>query len=183
MSQKDNRGCYNIPRAKSENINGMMNSHISSFPYCVHQYGSQAKQRYLRSDLDVMQFYIRFLEKQYPETYFLLKGDADAKHSDVGAFCEEYSVKIGNGKREWSETKGRKELVLFSDVCICQNHNITIIYYFLRQVYEHRFSNDTQMLPVRGYSFLPCVQHFAVIEKMKRRVETMEMYEEWVELV
>ncbi|XP_063234885.1 uncharacterized protein LOC134537892 [Bacillus rossius redtenbacheri] len=121
VSPKDNRGCHNNrPRAKLEDIKEMIDAHIRSFPYCVQHYGSRAKQRYLRSDLDVMQMYVLFLEKHYPETYLQVKGGADPKHvkctvkyeyflryyqehfnyqfgrprSDLCAFCEEYRVKI-----------------------------------------------------------------------------------------
>ena len=36
---------------------------------------------------------------------------------------------------------------------------------------------------VSHHSFLPCDWHFATIEKMKRRREKMEWYDEWINMV
>ena len=72
-----------------------------------------------------------------------------------------------------------KHLDLFSDGCRGQNHNHTMLRYLFTLVDQNRFQSIIFHLPIRGHSFLPCDRQFAVIERMKRKKDTAEMYTDW----
>ena len=76
-----------------------------------------------------------------------------------------------------------KHLHLFSDGCRGQNYNHTMIRYLFTLVFLNRFQTINFHLPIRGHSFLPCDREFAVIERMKRKKDTVEMFSEWQAMI
>nr|XP_022906884.1 uncharacterized protein LOC111418579 [Onthophagus taurus] len=77
-----------------------------------------------------------------------------------------------------------KRLVLISDGCPGQNKNHVMVYflYFLVHVLKV-FTSILYIFPVRGHSYLPSDQDFALIEKKKRRMERVEVPEQWDDLI
>lgn len=76
-----------------------------------------------------------------------------------------------------------RKLHLFCDGCRGQNHNTYVINYFFSLVYSGRFDSIVLQFPVRGHSFLPCDRLFSVIEREKRRVEKVQSYTEWQNII
>ena len=76
-----------------------------------------------------------------------------------------------------------KHLDLFSDGCRAQNHNHTMIRYMFTLVYLNRFRSIDFHTPIRGHSFLPCDREFAVIERMKCKKDTVEMFTDWPAMI
>ena len=76
-----------------------------------------------------------------------------------------------------------KHFDVFSDGCRGQNHNNTMIRFLFTLVHSNRFESIDFHLPIRGHSFLPCDREFGVIERMKRKKDTVEVYSEWREMI
>ncbi|KAF2883760.1 hypothetical protein ILUMI_22424 [Ignelater luminosus] len=76
-----------------------------------------------------------------------------------------------------------RRLVLISDDCPGQNKNHVMVYflYFLVHVLK-LFDSILYIFPVRGHSCLSNDQDFSLIEKKKRRMERVEVPEEWDKL-
>jgi hypothetical protein len=51
------------------------------------------------------------------------------------------------------------------------------------QVVNDRFEEILHLFPQCGHSFLPCDHHFGVLEKMHRKREQVECYEERMEMI
>lgn len=77
-----------------------------------------------------------------------------------------------------------KTLVLISDGCPGQNKNYVMVHfiYFLVHVLK-LFDEVIYIFPVRGHSYLPNDQDFALIEKKKRRIERVELPNHWDRLI
>lgn len=78
---------------------------------------------------------------------------------------------------------GIKHLDLFSDRCRGQNLNHAMIRFLFTLVYKGNFETITYHIPVRGHSFLPCDREFGVIEKMKRKKTSVQMYTGWQDMI
>ena len=76
-----------------------------------------------------------------------------------------------------------KNLDLFCDGCRGQNHNNAMVRFLFTLVFRGDFEKITLHLPVRGHSFLSCDRHFGVIQRMKRKKDTVQHYKEWEELI
>ena len=76
-----------------------------------------------------------------------------------------------------------KHLDLFRNGCRGQNHNHTMIRHLFKFVYLNRFRSIDFHLPICGHSFLPCDREFAVIERMKRKKDTVEMFTDWPAMI
>lgn len=76
-----------------------------------------------------------------------------------------------------------KRIHLFSDGCRGQNLNQTMIRFLFTLVYSGKFERIDYHIPIRGHSFLPCDREFGVIEKMKRKKESVELYTEWRNMI
>ena len=76
-----------------------------------------------------------------------------------------------------------KHLDVFSDGSREQNHNNTMIRFLFTLAHCNLFASIDFHLPIRGHSFLPCDREFGVIEKMKRKKDTVEVYFEWREMI
>lgn len=74
-------------------------------------------------------------------------------------------------------------LVIFSDSCAGQNKNYTMVrfLYFVVHVLK-LFKSVTHIFPIRGHSFLPNDQDFAIISKKKEKV-TVETPQEWDNII
>ena len=74
-------------------------------------------------------------------------------------------------------------LVIFSDGCSGQNKNHVMVYFQYILVHALKlFKKVTHVFPIRGHSFLPNDQDFALIEKKKRR-NSPEVPEDWDALI
>lgn len=74
-------------------------------------------------------------------------------------------------------------LVIFSDGCSGQNKNHIMVYFQYMLVHSLKlFKKVTHVFPIRGHSFLPNDQDFALIEKKKRR-NSPEVPEDWDALI
>ena len=74
-------------------------------------------------------------------------------------------------------------LVIFSDGCFGQNKNHVMVYFQYILVHALKlFKKVTHVFPIRGHSFLPNDQDFALIEKKKRR-NSPEVPEDWDALI
>ncbi len=78
---------------------------------------------------------------------------------------------------------GVKKIKLYSNGCRGQNHNHTIVQYLFTLVKTGQLDSIEHHLPIRGHSFLPCDGHFATTERQKRRIESVDWYPEWIDLV
>lgn len=76
-----------------------------------------------------------------------------------------------------------KSLVVVTDGCRGQNVNITMMRFWESLVLTGRFKSVCYFLPERGHSYLPCDRHFAIIEKMQRKRETVELPEDWINII
>lgn len=77
-----------------------------------------------------------------------------------------------------------KNLVLISDGCPGQNKNYVMLHFLFILVHVLKiFDKITYLFPVRGHSFLPNDQDFALIERKKRRLERVETPEEWDKVI
>ena len=75
-----------------------------------------------------------------------------------------------------------KTLYLFSDNCIGQNKNTTMVQFLSSLAISGRFTTIYHRFPERGHSYLPCDRNFAVVEKQKRNVSYLYLPEEWYSL-
>lgn len=77
-----------------------------------------------------------------------------------------------------------RKLVLLSDGCPGQNKNYAMVHFLYTLVHSlDMFDCIKYIFPVRGHSFLPNDQDFALIEKKKRKRGIVELPEEWDELI
>lgn len=76
-----------------------------------------------------------------------------------------------------------KKLKIFSDGCRGQNQNYNMLNFWQSLVYKCRFTEIDHYFPFRGHSFLPCDRHFGLLERKQRKVEKVECFDEWVDLV
>ncbi|KAJ4428627.1 hypothetical protein ANN_24672 [Periplaneta americana] len=76
-----------------------------------------------------------------------------------------------------------KTLYLFSDACPGQNLNNTMVQFCYTLIQSDRFNDVQHYLPIRGHSYLPCDRCFSVIERMKKKVERIEMPQGWYDMV
>ncbi|XP_072032844.1 uncharacterized protein [Amphiura filiformis] len=78
---------------------------------------------------------------------------------------------------------GVKKVKVFSDGCRGQNHNHTVVQVFFTLVKTGQLDAIEHRFPIRGHSFLPCDRHFATIEKKKRKVESVDWFPQWIDMV
>lgn len=77
----------------------------------------------------------------------------------------------------------KDHLVIFSDGCAGQNKNHVMVYFQYLLVHCLKvFKKVTHIFPIRGHSFLPNDQDFALIEK-KKRISSPEVPEHWDQLI
>lgn len=82
------------------------------------------------------------------------------------------------------DNKRHNELVLFSDGCPGQNKNKTMVHFLYCLVHVLRiFSKVTYLFPVRGHSYLPNDQDFALIGTKKKNIKMVEIPEKWDKLI
>ena len=74
-------------------------------------------------------------------------------------------------------------LDLFCDGYRGQNHNNAMIRYLFTLVFTGELKQINLYLPIRGHSFLPCDRVFGVIERMKRKKDTVQKYHEWEDMI
>jgi len=58
-----------------------------------------------------------------------------------------------------------------------------MVRYLFTLVFTDAFQHINLYLPIRGHSFLPCDRVFGVIERMKRKKDTVENYHEWEDMI
>ena len=71
-----------------------------------------------------------------------------------------------------------KEIHVFSDRCIGQNWNHTVLRSLLGLSVSHKIS-VTQYFPVKGYSFLLCDRTFGVIKRCLKKSDSLHTYAIW----
>uniref|UniRef100_UPI00358DF5DA uncharacterized protein isoform X1 n=2 Tax=Myxine glutinosa TaxID=7769 RepID=UPI00358DF5DA len=76
-----------------------------------------------------------------------------------------------------------RKLIVFTDGCHGQNHNHTMVQYLSSLVISGSFDEVIHRFPIRGHSYLPCDRNFGVIEKIQRRHETVETYQNWETII
>lgn len=77
-----------------------------------------------------------------------------------------------------------RNLLLISDGCPGQNKNYTMLHFLYYLVHGIKlFDKIEYIFPVRGHSYLPNDQDFSLVEKKKRKVERIEVPEEWDKLI
>ncbi|KAI4455560.1 dna-directed rna polymerases i ii and iii subunit rpabc2 [Holotrichia oblita] len=77
-----------------------------------------------------------------------------------------------------------RNLMLFSDSCPGQNKNYIMLHFLYILVYCLKmFDSITYYFPMRGHSYLPNDQDFALIEKKKRTHGIIEVPEEWDDII
>ncbi|KAJ8896344.1 hypothetical protein PR048_001688 [Dryococelus australis] len=75
-------------------------------------------------------------------------------------------------------------LVLISDSCCGQNKNQTMVHVLFTLVRcFHVFKTIAYLFSVRGHSYLPIDQGFSLIDKKKRHIESVELPEEWDNII
>ena len=79
--------------------------------------------------------------------------------------------------------EGKTQLKIFSDGCVGQHKNLTILRNYHVHIQSGRFNKIVHRYPVTSHSYLPCDQKFTVIEKIKRTQQTVETPQEWLSLV
>src|SRR5258705_11502607 len=79
--------------------------------------------------------------------------------------------------------EGKTQLKIFSDGCVGQHKNLTILRNYHVHIQSGRFNKIVHRYPVTGHSYLPCDQKFTVIEKIKRTQQTVETPQQWLSLV
>ncbi|KAI4454181.1 dna-directed rna polymerases i ii and iii subunit rpabc2 [Holotrichia oblita] len=77
-----------------------------------------------------------------------------------------------------------RNLMLFSDSCPGQNKNYIMLHFLYILVHCLKmFDSITYYFPMRGHSYLPNDQDFALIEKKKRTHGIIEVPEEWDDII
>lgn len=76
-----------------------------------------------------------------------------------------------------------KKLYIFTDSCRGQNQNQTVLKFWQALVLNGRYSEIKHHFPYRGHSFLPCDRHSRVIERMQRKEESVELPDDWVQII
>lgn len=77
----------------------------------------------------------------------------------------------------------KEHLVLFSDGCSGQNKNYVMVHFLYMLVHCLKmFKQITYIFPIRGHSYLPNDQDFAIISKRKRK-EAAETPAEWIDII
>lgn len=80
---------------------------------------------------------------------------------------------------------GVKNIYIFTDNCSSQNKNNSLFQYLYTVIQSKMFNLEfiTHRYPEPGHSFLPCDRCFALIEKVKRKVERIYLPETYKEIV
>ncbi|CAH1112277.1 unnamed protein product [Psylliodes chrysocephalus] len=77
-----------------------------------------------------------------------------------------------------------RSLVLLSDRCPGQNKNYIMLHFLFILVHVlNIFEKITYLFPIRGHSYLPNDQDFALIEKKKPYLERVKTPEEWDKVI
>nr|CAI5832490.1 unnamed protein product [Callosobruchus analis] len=103
-------------------------------------------------------------------------------------FCV-YSCKHKKGVMHlWPETEGKRGVIevlscLDRYGCRGQTHNNYVVQCLFSLVHEGRLDSIEWTLPIRVHSYLPCDRLFSVIERMKRKCEKIQSYNEWQDLI
>lgn len=66
-----------------------------------------------------------------------------------------------------------RKLIVWSDRCVGQNNNKTMLCLFKYLIDQHYFSEIHQKFMVTGHSFLPCDRDFAMIERTKKKSKAL----------
>jgi len=72
-----------------------------------------------------------------------------------------------------------EHLILFSDGCVGQNKNHTVVRFLLNLTDSGRFKTVTHYFPIRGHSFLPCDRDFGCIKRRIRKIDRIYIPEEY----
>lgn len=110
---------------------------------------------YLRQ-LVVNVFCIHNLKDNSATFYLYNEGIAAKGPNEVCSFLMDYLKNI---------PENVKTLHLFSDGCLPQNKNNTVVRLFMALVSQDKFQTINQYFPIRGHSFLPCDRDFSVVKR------------------
>jgi hypothetical protein len=105
--------------------------------------------------------------------YHFLEGGAKKGANSVCSFI--YDV-ICN------ESHGVTDLFLLSDACSGQNRNWTVVTFLMAIAMEMNIK-ITHVFPVRGHSYCECDRNFAVYSKQLKKVETVEVPEDYIKII
>ncbi|CAG4917086.1 unnamed protein product [Colias eurytheme] len=120
------------------------------------------------------------------QLWYYVFGLHDLSNDDASLYCYHEGV----GKKGQNDVTSflfqylthkdvKQKLVLFSDGCSGQNKNYVMVHFLYMLVHcLHIFDSITYIFPIRGHSFLPNDQDFAIIEKRKRK-EQAETPSDW----
>lgn len=76
-----------------------------------------------------------------------------------------------------------KELHVFSDGCVGQNKNHSVIRTFLSLTDTSRFDTIIHRFPIRGHSFLPCDRVFGTVKRKIKKVDRIYTPMQYVSLI
>lgn len=106
--------------------------------------------------------------------YVYNEGTGKKGQNDVTSLLFHYLKGLQNPK---------EHLVLFSDGCSGQNKNYVMVHFLYMLVhYFKMFKQINYIFPIRGHSYLPNDQDFALISKRKIK-ETAETPQEWIDII
>lgn len=128
---------------------------------------------YLRQ-LVVNVFCIHNLKDNSATFYVYNEGTAGKGPNEVCSFLIEYLRTI---------PENIKYLHIFSDGCLAQNKNNTMVRMFMALVSLEKFQIINQYFPIRGHSFLPCDRDFGVVKRSLKKFDHTYTLEEYTKRI